>query len=261
MSLRSLRNSDLKSSDVIALYESNHHSIYWVGSFGKDEEIQCNAYLLVDEGEGFIFEPGGASHFQPVLDKISEVISPYEVTHLLMSHQDPDVCGSLPYWQEFNPDLKVVCPALWERFLPHYMAYHVNYLSVSDQGLVIPLKSGGYLQCISAPYLHSPGNMVVFDSASGHLFSGDIGAAVANDEKFRLVIDDWGSQEAWMTGFHQRYMGSTKAAAAFVQSVSGLPVQAILPQHGHIFRGDEVKRFFEWFKVLPCGVDFLYPET
>ncbi|MDX8395587.1 MAG: MBL fold metallo-hydrolase [Mariprofundaceae bacterium] len=257
--LGTLNNNSLNSAEIIPLYESDNHSIYWIGTVVTDEEIPCNSYLLVDEGEGYIFEPGGLSHFKPTYDKVSSIISPFEVSHLLLSHQDPDVCASLPSWLQFNPDLKVVCPSLWNRFMPHYMVYNVQYLCVPDQGLTIPLKSGGQLQCISAPYLHSPGNMVVFDSISGFLFSGDIGAAVANDDVFRLVIDDWQQQLAWMLGFHQRYMGSTKAASEFVKSISSLPVAAILPQHGHIFRDDEVRQFLEWFKVLPCGIDYLYP--
>ena len=127
-----------------------------------------------------------------------------------------------------------------------------------DEGRTLPLKSGGQLQCISAPYLHSPGNMVVFDSASGFLFSGGIGAAVPPDGKFRLVIDDWQQQLEWMRSFHQR--GNTRAAETFVNNVSLLPITAMLPQHGQIFRSNEVNRFFDWFKTLPCGIDYLYPE-
>ncbi|MDX8404392.1 MAG: hypothetical protein R8K54_08305 [Mariprofundaceae bacterium] len=258
--LATLNNESLDAKELIPLYESDNHSIYWIGTHGEDEEIRCNAYLLVDEGDGYIFEPGGLSHFKPTFDKVSSILSPFEITHLLLSHQDPDVCASLPSWLQFNPDLKIVCPHLWNRFMPHYMVYNVQYLSMDDQGLTIPLKSGGELQCISAPYLHSPGNMVTFDTISGFMFSSDIGAAVSNDDTFRLVIDDWQQQLAWMQGFHQRYMGSTKAASEFVKSASKFPITAMLPQHGHIFRDDEVRQFLKWFEVLPCGVDYLYPN-
>jgi len=258
--LTSLDNQTLSAEDVVPLFQSDNHSIYWIGAPGEDEEIPCNAYLLVDGDEGYILEPGGLSHFRPTADKVDEVFSTYNISHLLLSHQDPDVCSSLPSWLQFNPDMRVVCSRLWERFLPHYMAYNINYLEMPDEGRTLPLKSGGKLQCISAPYLHSPGNMVVFDSVSGFLFSGDIGAAVPPDEKFRLIIDDRQQQMEWMRGFHQRYMGSTRAAAAFVNKVSPLPITAMLPQHGQIFRGDEVHQFLDWFKTLPCGIDYLYPE-
>lgn len=258
--LTSLDNKALNAEDVILLYQSDDHSIYWIGAPDVDEEIPCNTYLMVDGDEGFILEPGGLSHFRPVADKVEEVFSAYNITHLLLSHQDPDVCASLPSWLQFNPDINVVCPHLWERFLPHYMAYNINFTEMTDEGRTLSLQSGSHLQCISAPYLHSPGNMVVFDSVSGFLFSGDIGAAISQDEMFRLFIDDWQQQIERMQGFHQRYMGSTRAAAEFVKKVSLLPITAMLPQHGQIFRGDEVRQFLDWFETLPCGIDYLYPE-
>jgi len=258
--LETLSNTTLNVTDVIPLYESDQHSIYWIGSQSHDDEIACNTYLLVDEGEGYIFEPGGLSHFKSTFDKASSILASFDITHVLLSHQDPDVCASLPSWIQFNPDIKVVCSHLWERFMPHYMVYNIDYLCMPDQGLSIPLKSGGTLQCFSAPFLHSPGNMVVFDSISGFLFSGDIGAAVIpKDQPFGLSITDWSQQIENMRAFHQRYMGSTRAAAAFTQQASKLPLTAILPQHGNIFRGNETDKFLKWFEVLPCGVDYLYP--
>ncbi|MFQ5485131.1 MAG: MBL fold metallo-hydrolase [Desulfobacterales bacterium] len=258
--LAAIDNERIEAGDTIPLFESEQHSIYWVGSRLETEEIPCNTYLMVDEGEGYLFDPGGLSLFKPTYDKVESVLSAFEVGHILLSHQDPDVSASLPSWLEFNPDLAVVCSHLWNRFMPHYMAYNINYKNMGDDGLTIPLKSGGELKCISAPYLHSPGNMVVFDTLSGFMLSGDIGAAAESDDCFHLVIDDWQQEIEAMQGFHQRYMGSTRAAAKFVKKVSGLPITAILPQHGHLFRGDEVQRFLQWFEVLPCGVDFLYPE-
>jgi len=258
--LKTIDNHSLNADDIIPLYESDSHSIYWIGSVGDPEEIECNSYLLIDSGEAYIFEPGGLSHFQATFDKVSQKVSPYDISHIVMSHQDPDVCASLPSWLQFNPDIKIVCSHLWQRFLPHYMVYHAQYLAMSDEGMTINLKSGGQLQCISAPYLHSPGNMVVFDSISGFMFSGDIGAAAQQDNNFKLVIEDWSEHIKSMTGFHQRYMSSTKAAAAFVASINHLPVQAILPQHGQIFRHVEVQAFLDWFEQLPCGIDFLYPD-
>ncbi len=257
--LSTLTNRDIDITKAIPLYQSPDHHVYWVGTLTRGEEIECNSYLIVDRGEGYLLEPGGYDRFGPTLEKVNSVFSAETITHLLFSHQDPDVCGSIAAWLEFNPSLLVVCPSLWQRFLPHYMAYNAKYLPVKDEGLVVPLKSGGHLKCIPAPYLHSPGNMVVFDSVSGFLFTGDIGAAPYSDGGVHLVIDDWKEQVATMIGFHQRYMSSSRAVAAFILSVSGLPITAIVPQHGAILRGEETKTFLKWLEALPCGVDYLFP--
>ncbi|MDX8397830.1 MAG: hypothetical protein R8K49_05865, partial [Mariprofundaceae bacterium] len=128
--LDALASTTLNVADAIPLYESDEHSVYWIGSQSHDDEIACNTYLLVDEGEGYIFEPGGLSHFKDTFDKASSIIASFDISHILLSHQDPDVCASLPSWLQFNPDIKVVCSHLWERFMPHYMVYNINYLSM-----------------------------------------------------------------------------------------------------------------------------------
>jgi flavorubredoxin len=179
----------------------------------------------------------------------------------MFSHQDPDVCASLPSWMEFNPGLKVVVPSLWVRFLPHYMAYNVQYVPVPDEGLSLKLKSGAELTCITAPYLHSPGNMVTYDSASGFLFSGDIGAGLYKDGKFRLAVDDWEEHKSSMQGFHQRYLGSTRAVRGFLAKLNGHRLTAILPQHGAIMKGAEVNGFVSWLRELPCGADYMYANV
>jgi flavorubredoxin len=256
-----LRNDSLDVTKAIPLFHSPDHQVYWVGTVTGGEEIECNSYLLVDRGEGYLLEPGGFDRFAPVQEKVNSVFSAQSVTHLLFSHQDPDVCAAAAGWLEFNPQLTMACPSLWHRFMPHYMVYKAAYRLVKDDGLTLSLKSGGSLKCMSAPYLHSPGNMVVFDTVSGFLFSGDIGAAVYADGKPRLVIDNWNEQVKAMQGFHQRYMSSNRAVSAFIRSVAGLPIKAIVPQHGVIYRGEEVQQFLQWFGALPCGVDYLFPVT
>ena len=265
--LSGLTNSGVDFSKAVPLFQDSQHQVYWVGTHTGGEEIECNTYLLVDGGEGFLLEPGGYDRFVPVLGKVTQVVSISAITHLLFSHQDPDICASLPHWMRANfAKMKVVVPALWTRFMPHYMAYDMtalmadklSYIPMPDEGVTLTLKSGGRLQCISAPYLHSPGNMVVFDTVSGFLFSGDIGAALYKDGKPRLVIDDWTAHTQAMLGFHQRYMSSNRAVEGFLRKLDGLPIQAVVPQHGAIFRGEEVARFFNWLRQISVGVDYLY---
>ncbi len=267
--LLTLTNAGINGALPIKLYDDSQHQVYWVGIQGGGEEIECNTYLVVNGGEGFLIEPGGHDRFTPVLNKVNQVMNAMKITHLLVSHQDPDLCASIPAWLRTNNKIKVVLPSQWTRFIPHYMDYNVSqvagentsFVPVTDDGASIQLKSGGQLRCISAPYLHSPGNMVMHDTVSGFLFSGDIGAAVFKDGKLRLVVEDWNSHVMAMQGFHQRYMSSNRAVSGFIRKIEGLPIKAILPQHGSIFRGDEVSKFFRWLENLPVGVDYLYSGT
>lgn len=266
--LQELTNAKLNPEDPILLFEKGDHKVYWVGAHTRGEEIECNTYLILDGDEGYLLEPGGFDRFGPVFRKVCYLTLPSSITHLFFSHQDPDICASFPSWIKWNENIKLVVSALWSRFMPHYESntitgkkYNLNYLMVPDEGASVSLKSGGRLECISAPFLHSPGNILVFDSVSGFLFSGDIGAAVHKDGAFRLIIDDWNTHTQAMKGFHQRYMSCNRAVAGMIKQLKGRSIHAILPQHGCIFRGEEVSRFFQWLATLPVGADYLYPNV
>ncbi len=266
--LLELTNAKLNSEEPILLFEQGDHKVYWVGAHTGGDEIECNSYLILDGTEGYLLEPGGFDRFGPVFKKVCQLTSPGSISHLFFSHQDPDICASFPSWIKWNEKIKLVISTLWLRFMLHYESkdfsgknYVLNFLKVPDEGASVSLQSGGRLECISAPYLHSPGNILVFDTVSGFLFSGDIGAAMYKDRRFRLVIDDWNTHTQAMKGFHQRYMACNRAVAGMIKQLKGRSINAILPQHGCVFRGEEASRFLQWLAALPVGADFLYPDV
>lgn len=79
--LSGLTNGGVDFSKAVPLFQDPQHQIYWVGTHVGGEEIECNAYLLVDGGEGFLFEPGGYDRFVPVLGKVTQVVSISAITH------------------------------------------------------------------------------------------------------------------------------------------------------------------------------------
>ncbi len=261
MPITRLNNQDISINDAVLLQDDPGHQVYWVGAAEQGEAIPCNSWLVIDQDAGFLLEPGGCDHYYGVSEKVDAVFLAQAISHLVCSHQDPDVCASIPSWIEHNPNIKVVVPNLWRRFLPHYMAHPTEVTPVGDRGAMLPMPSGHHLRCIPAPFLHSPGNMVVFDEASGFLFSGDIGASIFENDAFTLFIDDWDKHTERMLAFHQRYMGSNRAVLAFVERVATLPIRAILPQHGAVFRGDEVQRFLDWLLTIDVGVDHLFATS
>ncbi len=259
MPINRLNNSDLVMEDAILLHDTPGHQVYWVGGAEEGEAIPCNRWLVIDQDAGYLLEPGGCDHYHTTSDKIDSVFLAQSITHLICSHQDPDICASIPSWVEHNPDMKIIIPHLWRRFMPHYMIHGAEVVPVSDRGASIAMPSGNHLRCIPAPFLHSAGNMVVFDERSGFLFSGDIGASEFDGERPVLFVDDWDAHCQRMLNFHQRYMGGNKAVRAFIDSVKELPITAMLPQHGALFRGDEVTRFLDWFGAIDVGIDAMFP--
>jgi len=57
-----------------------------------------------------------------------------------------------------------------------------------------------------------------------------------------------------MKMFHQRCLRSNRGMRDWIDRVSKLDIGYMAPQHGRIFRGDDVKRFLEWFDALEVGI-------
>ncbi len=53
--------------------------------------------------------------------------------------------------------------------------------------------------------------------------------------------------------FHQRWMPSEIAKQDWIRRVRLLDIEMMCPQHGRIFRGEEIGRFLDWFEQLPVG--------
>jgi flavorubredoxin len=49
-------------------------------------------------------------------------------------------------------------------------------------------------------------------------------------------------------------MPSNRAKSDWIERVRKLDIAMMVPQHGRIFRGDDVKRFLDWFDALEVGV-------
>lgn len=242
------------------LWKADDHAFVWLGAGDAEVEkgIASNQYAVLDGTRVMLLDPGGYHVFDRVLENVSRLAPLEAVTglDLFFSHQDPDVCASLISWIEIRPDARVIVSWLWERFLLHFAVPALpNVLAVPDEEIDLPLPSGTALRVIPAHYLHSPGNLTLYDPAARILFSGDIGAALVPPDQWKPFVEDFEEHAEHMLGFHRRYMSSNKALRRWVERVRALDIDMICPQHGSIFRGEDARRFLDWLAALDVGVD------
>jgi flavorubredoxin len=214
--------------------------------------IDTNEYLVQHGGQGLLLDPGGAEIFPAVFSALSSEFDPSKLAGIFASHQDPDIISSLALWLEFNPQMKCYISWLWESFIPHFGGTAETFVSLPDEGTNIPL-AGLPLQAIPAHYLHSSGNLHLYDKQAKILFSGDVGAALLPPERQGLFVEDFSSHARHAEGFHRRWMGSNEAKRAWCERVSHLDIDMMCPQHGAIYRGADVQRFINWFDELHVG--------
>ncbi len=228
----------------------------WV-MFGRDENkpekiIDTNQYIVRTADRCLLIDPGGVELFAPMLAAVLHYAPVDQITDIFASHQDPDIISSLGLWDQALPDAKLHASALWEGFIRHFGCENIEYVAITDGGGVIDL-GGVELQFIPAHYLHSSANFNIYDPQAKILMSGDIGAALEAPGS-PVFVDNFDAHTENMRFFHQRWMPSNQAKKVWIDRVRELEIDILAPQHGRMFKGDDVKRFLDWFESLQVGI-------
>ncbi len=227
----------------------------WI-MFGRDPDkpekiIDTNQYMIVDGNRSFIMDPGGIEIFSSML---AAVLRHTEIEHLcdiFASHQDPDIISSLGLWDKALPKAKLHAPWIWEGFIRHFGLNNISYNSIPDEGVSLILNQAK-LVFVPAHYLHSSGNFHVYDAKAKILMSGDVGAALEAPGA-SMYVEDFDEHISRMKLFHQRWMPSNEAKQNWIDRVRKLDIEYMAPQHGRIFKGENVQKFLNWFEALDVG--------
>ncbi len=242
-------------SEVI--FEKGSHK--WV-AMGRDknkleEVIDTNEYLIIHDKNVMLLDPGGTAIFPSVLTELTKYASTDDIKTIVASHQDPDIASSLAMWLDLCPDLKVYCPWTWTGFISHFgMGSSMKLEGVPDDGMELPIgNTRAYVYLVPAHYCHASGNFHVYDPIADILFTGDMGAALLPPDYDSLYVEDFDEHLQYMEAFHRRWMPSSEAIKAWVKRVRVINPNMLCPQHGAIFRGDDVKKFLDWIENVQVG--------
>ncbi|BAE53040.1 MBL fold metallo-hydrolase [Paramagnetospirillum magneticum] len=228
--------------------------------FGQDPDkpdniVDTNQYLVRSGDSAILLDPGGMEVFPAMLAALTREVPVSHLKALFLSHQDPDIGSSLPLWRRVcEPDIKIYLSWLWSSFTAHFDR-EATFTTIPDEGMEISLTPDLRLRFVPAHYLHSSGNFNVYDPKAKVLFSGDIGAALIPKDKASgsMFVADFASHVQYMEAFHRRWLGSAQARDAWCAQVSKLDIDFLAPQHGLVFKGDDVKRFIDWFAGFEIG--------
>ena len=244
------------------LYESPNHKFVYIGNDPDrpDYIIDTNQYLLIHDKVATIMDPGGIEMFSSVSSAVAGEVRMSDVKFIFSSHQDPDGISSLALWLSIT-DSKIIIDIIWSTFISHYGAKPDNMIIVEDAGMKLNMTKDYAFDIIPAYYLHSPGQLNLYDPISKILFTGDIGAALVPREELKgkrkpnVFVQDFDSHIKYMEYIHKRFMPSNEPKKAWIDRVSKLDVEILAPQHGLIFKGKEmVDKFLNWFDGLNVGL-------
>ncbi len=225
--------------------------IHWVGFADRNAGFSNNPYLLIDtDGTGVLFDPGSRAdeHFSIVKSKVEKLIDFKDIKYIIVHHQDPDLCASIPLFEELigEDNVTIITTLRTSFFIPYYGSK--AEIMIIEDGDAFELPSGRKLSFHTTPYVHFAGAFVTFDWQHKVLFSSDIFGAFRLD--WKLYADE-NYLEA-VKAFTEPYIGCIEPILSAVKKLQTLPVEIIAPQHGSIIT-DDIPKYIEALKNLQVG--------
>jgi flavorubredoxin len=248
--------------------------VFWVGFTDAQAGLHCNPYLIVDGGEAAVIDGGSRPDFPTVMMKILQAgVRPHQITALIYQHYDPDLCGSLPNFEEIigAGRLRIISAAANNMFIRHYAA-RAPLVALENIGGRFAFSSGRTLAFVKTPYAHAQGSFATFDPASGILFSSDLfgsygtqwdlffslkAPCLACADTARCELRGARCPVRDILKFHEKLMPSVRALRRALARLLPLPFNIIAPQHGSIITSPALMRYlFERLAALErVGID------
>jgi len=224
---------------------------YWVGKYLENDPFQCLPYFIDNGDESILVDPGSMMEFDAVLEKTSQITDLKNIKYILLHHQDPDLCASVPEIEKAigRDDLEIITHSRMTVLIKHYMVTS-SYYEIDKHDLKLETKNGLTLEFLTTPYCHSPGAFVTYDPKTKVLFSSDIFGGLEESWEFYAKDDYFSQAEA----FHSTYMPSKDIFNYALRKIEKLDINLIAPQHGSIIERRYVYNLIEDMKNLDCGL-------
>lgn len=227
-------------------------SLWWVGSNTLGTSLRCNPYLYLHGSTAILFEPGSVLDFDVVREKVESLVPIKELDAIVCSHQDPDLCSSLPLFERSGFKRPICCHSRSASIITFYGVKLPFYL-VDHHEYAFPLVDGTQIKFLFAPYLHFPGAIMSYLSRPKALISGDLFGAFGQADE--LYAGERYEQN--MRSYHEAYMPSHEILKPVMDQLNPLEIDLICPQHGAIIR-DRIPYYINVLRQLQCGI-FLNP--
>lgn len=226
--------------------------IYWVGSKDQITGLHCNPYLLIDGDEAVLIDPGSAYDFETVYQNVSELVPIKNIKYVILHHQDPDFCSSVPLFEKKELNAEIITFWRTQVFLKYYGIKSKYYL-VNENDYKLELNSGRILKFLHTPYLHFPGAIMTYDTKTKVLFSSDVFGSFSHN--WELFAGEKYIEA--MKVFHENYMPGNDILGPVMEMLLTMDISCIAPQHGSIIAQD-IKKYIKVLRDLECGA-FLIP--
>ena len=221
--------------------------VYHIGDPVVFNGLDCNPYLMIEGDEAVLFDPGSVIDFKTVLENLKTLIDLDKIKYIVLHHEDPDLCASVPLLEQAGIKAKIITSWRSMTLIQYYGINAPAYL-IEEHNMELVFKTGRTLEFILTPYLHFAGSFVTYDKRNRLLFSSDLFGAFSHNRTF--YADD--SYMDKMLSFHELYMPSNTILRPIMDILLNYPIDMILPQHGSIIK-DRIRDYIDALRTMECG--------
>ncbi|MCF6266162.1 MAG: diguanylate cyclase [Desulfuromusa sp.] len=227
------------------------NNIYWVGEYLKNDSFQCHPYFIKNGNESILIDPGSILEFNTVVNKVNQVSNLKNVKYIILHHQDPDLCASVPMLKELiaRPDLQIITHSRIKELIKHF-CLDIKYYEVDKNNFELLTSTGLELNFLTTPYCHSPGAIVTYEAKTKTLFSSDLFGGITESWNFFADKDYFNE----IKSFHESYMPSKDILNFSLSKIEKLDLELIAPQHGSIIKKEFIYDLINKMKKLNCGL-------
>ena len=237
-----------KITDTIYYIGVNDHDIdLFEGQYVVPNGMAYNSYVIKDEKIA-VFDTVDRRKADQWLTNLEEVLEGKTPDYLIVTHLEPDHAGSIKVFCDMYPETQLVMTMKAKSMIPQFFGDEIitNCRGVVEgETLAIGART---LTFVTAPMIHWPEVMVVYDDCDKALFSADAFG------KFGALDRD----EDWLCEARRYYFNIVGKYGVQVQSLlkkaANLDIRIICPLHGPILSenlGFYLEKYNIWSSYAP----------
>jgi flavorubredoxin len=234
--------------------------IFWVGSVDWNSRdfhgyslsprgTTYNSYLLRGE-KNVLFDTVKSEACGELLCNISQVMDPADIDYIVVNHLEPDHSGCLPEIVAAAQPEKIFCSPPGHRALDAH--FHNNDWPVQTvkTGDIVDLGSKS-IHFLETRMVHWPDSMASYIPEDKLLICNDaFGQNIASTERFADQINHTVLDMAMKEYYGNIVLPFSPLVIKILDKIAqmGLDVDMLAPDHGLIFRGDDVAYAFDSYR-------------
>jgi len=228
---------------------------YFEGIWSIPEGVTYNAYLLVGGNGAVLFDGWKTVYADDLIEVIGGIVSPRDLTHVIVHHVEPDHSGSLPKLLEANGfRAEVVAHPMAKPMIESFYKISPRFRLVRDGEEI--LAAGERIRLIHTPWLHWPETMTSYLAGRKILISCDafggysIPRTIFDDDDVvvREYLPSVRKYVATVIGFYRQHIIRNIEKLRDLQ----LDIGIIAPAHGLVW-GRNPRLIIDYYRSLAEG--------